>query len=72
MRVLSWTIHCMTGGRRRVGAIADVIARHAPDVVALQEVSAEDSFPDALASALCDRGLVGCEIGRPPPGARKR
>ena len=72
MRVLSWNIHCITGGRRRVGAIADAIARHAPDVVALQEVSAENGFPDALAGALYDRGLIGCEIGLPPPGARKR
>ena len=72
MRVLSWNIHCISGGRRRVGAIADAIARHTPDVVALQEVSVENGFPDALASALHDRGLVGCEIGRPPRGARKR
>ncbi len=72
MRVLSWNIHCITGGRRRVGAIADATARHAPDLVALQEVSAENGFPDALAGALYDRGLIGYEIGLPPYGARKR
>ena len=72
MRLLSWNIHCIRGGRRQVDGIADAIARHTPDVVALQEVSVEYGFPDVLPGALDDRSLVGCEIGRPPRSARKR
>ena len=72
MRVLSWNIHCLRGGGSRVGAIADAIASHAPDVVALQEVSVEKRFPDVLASALAERGLAGCAIGWPLARARKR
>lgn len=71
MRVLSWNIDCKAGGRSRVGAIAEAIGRHDPDVVALQEVSVGQDFPDALASALAERGLVGCEIGLPPAGGKR-
>ena len=72
MRVLSWNINCLRGGASRVGVIAEAIAGHGPDVVALQEVSVENGFPDALASALAGSGLPGWVIGRPPEGARKR
>ena len=72
VRVLSWNIDRKFGGSGRVDAIAEAIARYRPDVVALQEVSVERGFPDTLARALAERGLVGWVVGSPPTGARRR
>lgn len=73
MKALSWNIHCLRGGNRdRVASIARAIARHAPDVVALQEVSADSEFVSLLRADLHRNGLVGFHFGAPHPDARKR
>ena len=54
VRVVAWNIRA--GGGRRVPAIADQIARWAPDVVALSEFRATPPSSD-LARALSGHGL---------------
>ena len=54
MRIVSWNIRA--GGGRRVGAIADQIARWQPDVVALSEFRATPPSAE-LARALAGYGL---------------
>jgi exodeoxyribonuclease III len=64
MRVVSWNIRA--GGGRRVPAIADQIARWAPDVVALSEFRGTPPSAD-LARALASRGL-GHQLSTASPG----
>ena len=53
LRILSWNIR--QGGGRRLGQIVDAIARHEPDVVAINETHARTQ--PHLIDALKGRGL---------------
>jgi endonuclease/exonuclease/phosphatase family metal-dependent hydrolase len=60
VRILSWNIRANTGiTSKRVERIVDAIARDAPDVVLLQEVTARGGVPARLAARLRDAGLIG-------------
>lgn len=73
VRVLTWNVQCLRGGSSaRVASIADAVARHAPDAVALQEVSADAELLGTLRAELRTRGFAGFHFGAPDPKARKR